>query len=84
MLKSRNVSDLELDSADKDDLQSKISNLTSSPEEITEQLACANASKNTAEKNTRVRNAAVVNPSQAANHLSNMFPELLHQQARIA
>ena len=83
VLKSRNVSDLELYSADKADLRSKICNLTSSPEEIVEQLACANASKNTAEKNTRVRNAAVIDLSQAADHLSNMFPELLHQQARM-
>ena len=37
VLKSRNGSDLEQDSADKADLQSKISNLTSSRKEIVEQ-----------------------------------------------
>ncbi|KAL3931895.1 MAG: hypothetical protein SGBAC_011097 [Bacillariaceae sp.] len=77
VLKSKNVSDADLTGVDKLDLESKVSDLGLSDENIAEVLAVAYAPPPRAAKAA----AQKVDPTQAANQLENMSPDQLRQQA---
>jgi hypothetical protein len=78
ILKSQNTPDSEMIGVDKRELQSKVANLTDAPEEIAKLLAHGKAGTP-----TTARATPFVNPSKAANQLSNMSPDELRSQARM-
>lgn len=79
ILRSKLVPKNEISGIDKAELQTKVSEFASSPEEVAELLY-----KATEPKPKRAAGAgAAVNPSQAADQLGNMSPEQLLQQARM-
>lgn len=77
VLKSKNGSDVGLTGIDKSDLESKVTDLGLSDENIAEVLAVAYAPAPRAAKAA----APKVDPTQAANQLENMSPDQLRQQA---
>lgn len=81
VLKSKNVADSELTGIDKSDLQSKVSDLHLSEENIAEILAITNAPKPSSTTRTTAQNPAI-DLTQAASQLENTSPEQLRQQAR--